>query len=70
MRGEGYSDIFIQTYARVIFWVQNFESHYLWGFQKNEYSWGVKVLWIFFFFGGGGGVIEKLDFFSGHFYVF
>ena len=27
------------------------------GFQKNEYFWGVKILWIFFF---GGGVITKL----------
>ena len=26
------------------------------GFQKNEYFWGTKILWIFF------GVITKLDY--------
>ena len=27
-----------------------------WGFQKNRYFWGIKILWIFF------GVITKLDY--------
>ena len=39
------------------FGVQNFESHYFWGFS----SWGIKILWRFFFL-GGGGVITKLDY--------
>ena len=31
-----------------MFLVQNFEFQYLLGFQKNEYFWGMKILWIFF----------------------
>ena len=30
------------------FGVQNFEVHFLGGFQKNEYFWGMKILWILF----------------------
>ena len=30
-------------------------------FQKNEYFWGMKILWIFF------GVVTKLDYIKGSF---
>ena len=52
-------------------------------FQKNDYFWGLKILWIFylfiylfffffifFFFFWGGGVITKWFIFRDHFYVF
>ena len=45
--GEWYSDIFILRRLGS-FWVQNFEFQIFWGFQKNEYFWGMKILWIFF----------------------
>ena len=32
--GGGYSDIFIHTKARVIFWVQNFEFQYFLGLSE------------------------------------
>ena len=38
----------------LFFGVQNSEFQYFFGFQKNEYFWGMKILWIFF------GVITKL----------
>ena len=60
MKGGGESDIFIHTYARVNFGVQNFESHYLFfflfkyfffflggGVQKKYFFAGMKILWIF-----------------------
>ena len=40
---EGCSDIFIHTYARVIFWVQNFEFQYFFGFSEKlifYWVWG------------------------------
>ena len=33
------------------FGVHNFEFQYFGGFQKNEYFWGMKILWIFFLLG-------------------
>ena len=45
--GEGYSDIFIHTSARVIFLVQNFEFQYFFGFSEEE-KLGMKILWICF----------------------
>ena len=33
--GGGYSDIFIHTYARAIFGVQNFEFQYFLGFSEK-----------------------------------
>ena len=36
-----------------------------WGFQKNEYFLGIKILRIFFFFGGGGGVNHNIGLYLG-----
>ena len=36
------------------FWVQNFEFHYFFVFQKNEYFLGMNILWIFL------GGVQKL----------
>ena len=47
-QGVGYSDIL----ARTIFWVQNSEFQYFWGFEKY-FLGGMKIFWIFF------GVITK-----------
>ena len=38
---EGYSDIFIHTYARVIFWVRNFEFQYFFRFSEKIIFFGV-----------------------------
>ena len=59
-------NIFIHTYARAIFGVQNFEFQYLeGGVQKNEYFWGYGDFVDTF------RVITKLNFiFRGHFYAF
>ena len=49
--GGRYSDTFIHTYARVIFWAQNFEFQFFFcGFQKifKKFFWSMKILWIFF----------------------
>ena len=43
--------MFIHSYARAIFKVQNSEFQYCFGF-----FWSIKILWIFL------GVITKLDF--------
>ena len=47
---QGFQEIF--SYIRRLgsfFWVQNFEFHYFWGFQKNEYFVGyedfVDIFW-------------------------
>ena len=45
------------------FWVQHFELHYFGGFQKNEYSFGMKILWIAYVL----GPITKLDYIEGSF---
>ena len=44
--------------------VKNFEFQYFGGFQRNDYFWGMTILWIFW------GAIAKLDYILGHFYVF
>ena len=55
-RGGG-GGIMIFSYIRRLgsFFVFNLNFYIFWGFQKNEYFWGTKILWIFF------GVITKLD---------
>ena len=65
----GYSDICIHTYARDIFWVQNFEFQYFLGvFRKNIIFWDVKILWIYF--GGHHKIGLYLGVISMHFMVF
>ena len=44
--------------------VQNFEFQYFLGFQKNEYFWGMKTLWMFL------GSSPNRSIFRGHFYAF
>ena len=41
----------------LLFWVQNSEFQYFWGFSKNDF---------FFFFWGGGGMKLLWIFFFGH----
>ena len=40
-----------------------------WGFQKNEYFLGIKILCILFFWEGGGSS-QYWTIFRGHFYAF
>ena len=57
MGGGGGGGTLIFSHIRrlgLFFGVQNSEFQYFFGFQKNEYFWGMKILWIFF------GVITKL----------
>ena len=49
----GYSDSCIHRRLGPIFGVQNFEFQYFCRFKKNEYIFGMKILWIFW------GVITK-----------
>ena len=51
--GLGYSDIF------TCFGVQNIEFQHFLVFQKSDYFWGMKILWIY----------KRLDYIGGHFYV-
>ena len=53
---------------RLFFGVQNFEPHHFLEFQKNEYFWGMKILWIFF--GGHHKIGLYLGVISMHFRVF
>ena len=46
--GWGYSDIFIQTYARTLFLLKILNFNIIRGFQMNEYFSGYEILWIFF----------------------
>ena len=49
--GGGGGGSLIFSYIRRLgsfFGVQNFDFYYFGGFQKNEYFWGMKILWIFF----------------------
>ena len=58
VEGGGYSEIIIYIRRLGPFWGGlNFEFHlgFFLGGQKNEYFWGLKILWICF------GVITKLD---------
>ena len=52
---------------RPYFGVKYFEFQYIFGggVLKNEYFWGMKILWIFFW-----GSSQIWTIFRGHFYVF
>ena len=66
-RLSGVTLIFSYIRRLWVFWgfkILNFNI--FWGFQKNEYFLGIKILWTFFFF-WGGGVITILDYIKGSF---
>ena len=70
--GGGGGGTLIFSYIRrlgSLFWAQNFEFHYFWGFPaKMNIILGIKILWIFF-----GGCSQKSDYLgviSMHFRVF
>ena len=73
-RPSGVTLIFSYIRRLWVFWgfkILNFNI--FWGFQKNEYFLGIKMLWIFFFFfffGGGGGSSQYWIILRGHFYAF
>ena len=46
--GGEYYNIFIHTWARTILGLKIFNFNTFEGFQKNEYFWGMKILWISF----------------------
>ena len=54
-------------YFGLRFWVRNFQIQYFWGFQKNEYIWGMKKLLIFWL---GHYIIGLIWGGGGSFYIF
>ena len=65
-RGRGVTLIF-SCICRLgsFFGVQILNFNIFGGFQKNEYFWGMKILWIFF-----GGSPQNWTIIRGHFYAF
>ena len=65
--GGGGTLLLFYTYvgSGYFFGVQNFEFQYFWGFSKNNFFGGMKILWTFF-----GGSPQNWPIFRGHFYAF
>ena len=61
MEGRGYSDIFIHTQARVIFWGSKFSSSLFWGVFRKINFWGYEDF---------VDHHKNWTIFCGHFYVF
>ena len=51
-----------------IFWIQNFEFQFIFGFSEKNIFWGMKILWIFFW--GHHEIGLYLGVISMHFRVF